>query len=194
AEGIYARAARLRLPDRVPRGRRGQPGDGRRRREVAGLHAVAPRARSAAVRLPRGAAPVDAPRAPRRRRVRGRGLTSSARAARAYVAQRQAPEVEIARATQIVASAGGAPDLPVLVASGYVVARHSSDVGVKSGGRIARLAFEEGTRVRKGAVIAEIEHADVEALLEASRRAVAEAEAQRAQAAAARDEDIRNLE
>ena len=115
-------------------------------------------------------------------------------AARAYVAQRQAPEVEIARATQIVASAGGAPDLPVLVASGYVVARHSSDVGVKSGGRIARLAFEEGTRVRKGAVIAEIEHADVEALLEASRRAVAEAEAQRAQAIASRDEDVRNLE
>ena len=115
-------------------------------------------------------------------------------AARAYVAQRQAPEVEIARATQIVASAGGAPDLPVLVASGYVVARHSSDVGVKSGGRIARLAFEEGTRVRKGAVIAEIEHADIEALLEASRRAVAEAEAQRAQAIASRDEDVRNLE
>jgi len=115
-------------------------------------------------------------------------------AARAYVAQRQAPEVEIARATQIVASAGGAPDLPVLVASGYVVARHSSDVGVKSGGRIARLAFEEGTRVRKGAVIAEIEHADIEALLEASRRAVAEAEAQLAQAIASRDEDVRNLE
>jgi len=115
-------------------------------------------------------------------------------AARAYVAKRQAPEVEIARATQIAVSPGGAPDLPVLVASGYVVARHSSDVGVKTGGRIARLAFEEGTRVRKGAVIAEIEHADIEAQLEASRRAVAEAEAQLAQAIAARDEDVRNLE
>ena len=115
-------------------------------------------------------------------------------AARSYVAQRQAPEVEVARATQVVASAGGSTDLPVLVASGYVVARHSSDVGVKSGGRIARLTFEEGTRVRKGAVIAEIEHADVEAQLEASRRAVAEAEAQLAQAVAARDEDVRNLE
>ena len=115
-------------------------------------------------------------------------------AARAYVARRQAPEVEIARATEIAASPGGAPDVPVLVASGYVVARHSSDVGVKSGGRIARLAFEEGTRVRKGAVIAEIEHADVEAQLEASRRAVAEAEAQLAQAVAARDEDARSLE
>jgi len=115
-------------------------------------------------------------------------------AARTYVAERRAPEVEIARATQMTPAAGGSADLPVLVASGYVVARHSSDVGVKSGGRIARLAFEEGTRVRRGAVIAEIEHADVEAQLEASRRAVAEADAQLAQAIAGRDEDVRNLE
>src|SRR5262249_42975521 len=78
--------------------------------------------------------------------------------------------------------------------SGYVVARHSSDVGVKTGGRLARIQFEEGTRVRRGEVIAELEHADIEAQLEASRRAVAEADAQLAQAAAARDEDVRNLE
>jgi len=115
-------------------------------------------------------------------------------AARTYVAERRAPEVEIARATQMTPAAGGSADLPVLVASGYVVARHSSDVGVKSGGRIARLAFEEGTHVRRGVVIAEIEHADVEAQLEASRRAVAEADAQLAQAIAGRDEDVRSLE
>jgi len=114
--------------------------------------------------------------------------------ARAYVAARQAPEVEIARATQIVPTAGGAAALPVLVATGYVVARHSSDVGVKIGGRLARLRFEEGTRVRKGEVIAEIEHADIDAQLEAARRAVAEADAQLAQAVAARDEDVRNLD
>jgi HlyD family secretion protein len=80
------------------------------------------------------------------------------------------------------------------VASGYVVARRSSDVGVKMGGRLARLRFEEGTRVRKGEVIAEIEHADVDAQLEASRRAVAEGEAQLGQALAGRDEDLRNLD
>jgi RND family efflux transporter MFP subunit len=84
-------------------------------------------------------------------------------------------------------------DRPVLVASGYVVARHSSDVGVKTGGRIARLRFEEGTRVRRGEVMAEIEHADIDAQLEASRRAVAEAEAQLTQAVAGRDEDVRNV-
>jgi RND family efflux transporter MFP subunit len=114
--------------------------------------------------------------------------------ARAYINERRAPEVEVAHATQVVATAGGSTALPVLVATGYVVARHSSDVGVKSGGRLARLKFEEGTRVRKGDVIAEIEHADIEAQLEAARRGVAEAEAQLAQVMAARDEDARNLE
>jgi len=91
-------------------------------------------------------------------------------------------------------NASGSTALPVLVATGYVVARHSSDVGVKTGGRLARLKFEEGTRVRKGDVIAEIEHADIDAQLEASRRAVAEAEAQLVQTVAAHDEDVRTLE
>src|SRR5262245_1123138 len=110
------------------------------------------------------------------------------------VAERRAPEVDVARATQVVSDAGGSAALPVLVATGYVVARHSSDVGVKTGGRLARLRFEEGTRVRKGDVIAEIEHADIEAQLEAARRGVAEAEAQLAQAIAAHAEDVRTLE
>jgi RND family efflux transporter MFP subunit len=114
--------------------------------------------------------------------------------ARAYVAERRAPEVDVVRATQVVASPSGSTALPVLVATGYVVARHSSDVGVKTGGRIAVLAFEEGTRVRKGAVMAQIEHADTDAQLEAARRAVAESEAALAQSIAARDEDVRNLE
>ena len=115
-------------------------------------------------------------------------------AARTYVAERRALEVEIVRATQPAASSGGSGALPVLVASGYVVARRRSDVGVKTGGRLARVRFEEGTRVRAGEVIAEIEHADIDAQLEAARRTVAEAEAQLAQTTAQRDEDARNLE
>lgn len=113
---------------------------------------------------------------------------------RSSVEDRRAPEVEVGRVNQVVASAGGSTELPVLVATGYVVARHSSDVGVKMGGRLARVGFEEGTRVRKGEIIAEIEHADIDAQLEASRRAVAEAEAALGQAIAARDEDVRNLD
>ena len=144
---------------------------------------------------------IDRDAAPRRRwvpwaivAVVSVGAAAAYPRARAYVARRQAPEVEIARATQVVATTGAAGWLPVLVATGYVVARHSSDVGVKIGGRLARLGFEEGTRVRKGQVIAEIEHADIDAQLEASRRTVAEADAQLAQAVAARDEDLRNLD
>jgi HlyD family secretion protein len=114
--------------------------------------------------------------------------------ARAYLNERRAPEVDVARATQVVTTPGGSTDLPVLVATGYVVARHSSDVGVKVGGRLARIKFEEGTRVRKGEIIAEIEHADIEAQLEASRRQVAEAEAQLVEAVASRDEDLRSLD
>jgi RND family efflux transporter MFP subunit len=115
--------------------------------------------------------------------------------ARDWVDEQRAPEVDVARVTQLNATAsGGSGALPVLVATGYVVARHSSDVGVKVGGRIATLRIEEGTRVRQGQVIAQIEHADIDAQLEAARRAVAEADAQRVQAVAARGEDARALE
>ena len=115
--------------------------------------------------------------------------------ARNWVDEQRALEVDVARVTQMAAStSGGSEALPVLVATGYVVARHSSDVGVKVGGRIATLRIEEGTRVRQGQVIAEIEHADIDAQLEAARRAVAEADAQRVQAVAARGEDARTLE
>ena len=114
--------------------------------------------------------------------------------ARAYLAERNAPEVDVTRATQMITAPGGSTDLPVLVATGYVVARRSSEVGVKTGGRLARLAFEEGTRVRKGEIIAQIEHAEIDAQLEAARRQVAEAEAQLVQSHATRDEDLRSLE
>jgi RND family efflux transporter MFP subunit len=123
------------------------------------------------------------------------GAAAAFPSARAYLAARQAPEVDVARAATLAPSTpGGSMAVPVLVASGYIVARHSSDVGVKVGGRLAKVTFEEGTRVRKGGLMAEIEHADVDAQLEASRRAVAEADAQLAQAVAARDEDTRSLD
>ena len=115
--------------------------------------------------------------------------------ARGWIDERRAPEVDVVKAAGMArAASGGSDALPVLVATGYVVSRHSSDVGVKVGGRIAMLAVEEGTRVRRGEIIAEIEHADIDAQLEAARRAVAEAEAQLAQAIATSGEDARSLE
>jgi RND family efflux transporter MFP subunit len=80
------------------------------------------------------------------------------------------------------------------VATGYVVARRSSDVGVKIGGRLQTLNFEEGTRVRRGQIIAQIEHADLDAQLVAAEAAVAEAQTQVAQATAAHAEDVRQME
>jgi len=115
--------------------------------------------------------------------------------ARDYYTRSRAPEVEITRVTQIAPAAnGGAAAVPILVATGYVVARRSSDVGVKTGGRLQTIGFEEGTRVRRGDVIARIEHADLDAQLAASVAAVAEAETQLAQASAAHDDDVRQLE
>jgi RND family efflux transporter MFP subunit len=114
--------------------------------------------------------------------------------AREYVAERRAPEVSVVRATQVTAVNGGTSALPVLVASGYVVARRSSDVGVKTGGRLRTLTFEEGTRVRSGQIIATIEHSDLDAQLVAARAGVVESETQLQQAIASRDEDARHLE
>jgi RND family efflux transporter MFP subunit len=123
------------------------------------------------------------------------GLAALYPTAREYYDTRRAPEVEIARAAQLATVGGGrAAPVPVLVATGYVVARRSSDVGVKSGGRLQMLTFEEGSRVRAGHVIARLEHADLDAQLAAAQAAVTEAETQLAQATAAHAEELRQLE
>lgn len=110
---------------------------------------------------------------------------------RTYISERHALEVDVA---PVLAASGGTSGHQVLVATGYVVARRSSEVGVKTGGRLAVLGFEEGTRVRRGEVIARLEHGEAEAQLQAARHAVSEAEALLQQMAAVRDEDARNLE
>jgi RND family efflux transporter MFP subunit len=114
--------------------------------------------------------------------------------AREYLAERRAPEVEVARATAVAPVDGKVAALPVLVATGYVVPRRRSDVGVKTGGRLRTVSFEEGTYVRDGQIIATIEHGDLDAQLAAAEAAVVEAETQLAQAIASRDEDARHLE
>jgi RND family efflux transporter MFP subunit len=114
---------------------------------------------------------------------------------RATLAERRAPEVDVARVQRAAeVTAGGADALPVLVATGYVVARRTSDVGVKVGGRLETMEVEEGSAVRRGEVIARIEHADLDAQLAAARAEVAQAETALAEAEATRDEDQRDLE
>ncbi len=56
--------------------------------------------------------------------------------------------------------------IAVLNASGYVVADRKSAVSSKITGRLVKLYVEEGVKVKKGQVIAELENEDVKALYE----------------------------
>ncbi|MBA4393530.1 MAG: efflux RND transporter periplasmic adaptor subunit [Desulfobacca sp.] len=53
----------------------------------------------------------------------------------------------------------------VLNASGYVVAQRKAAVASKGTGRLESLAVEEGSRVKKGQILARLENADVQATL-----------------------------
>ena len=88
-----------------------------------------------------------------------------------------APEVRTVTPT-VREGTPGAAGLPMLTASGYVVARRKAVVSAKIQGRLSELRVEEGSRVREGEVIARLESADYEA---AVGRARARVEAVRAQ-------------
>jgi len=65
----------------------------------------------------------------------------------------------------------------VLNASGYVVAQRKAAVSSKSTGRLAYLGVEEGSRVKKGQIMASLENEDLEAARDQARAQVKEAEA-----------------
>jgi RND family efflux transporter MFP subunit len=77
------------------------------------------------------------------------------------------------------ASGGGTP---AITANGYVVARTKASVAAKVAGRLAYLGVSEGSRVRKGEIIARIEGADIAAALESARASEGQAKAELAQA------------
>jgi len=70
----------------------------------------------------------------------------------------------------------------VLTATGYLESRRRASVGAKVAGRIAKLCFEEGTKVHKGELLAVLEHDDLAAQLESRNVAVELAESELAQA------------
>jgi RND family efflux transporter MFP subunit len=72
---------------------------------------------------------------------------------------RPATEVQVASVVQIYPSQG----LTLLNASGYVVAQRKSALASKVTGRLIWLGVEEGSRIKKGEVIARLESEDVEA-------------------------------
>ena len=65
----------------------------------------------------------------------------------------------------------------VLTASGYVVAQVKAAVASKGTGRLEKLYVEEGDRVRKGQILAQLEDSDMAALLEKAHADLGVAEA-----------------
>ena len=90
----------------------------------------------------------------------------------------QVAEVGVAPAVRISATTGEAEDgSPELTAAGYVVADRQSVLATKFTGRLAKLNVAEADFVKKGDVVAELDHAELDA-------AIAQAEAEVAEAAA----------
>jgi RND family efflux transporter MFP subunit len=72
----------------------------------------------------------------------------------------------------------------LLSAKGYLKSRHQAAIGAKTPGRVAKIFVEEGSKVKEGDLIAELEHNDLDAMLESRRAQVhrVEAELKEAQA------------
>src|SRR5881396_135955 len=89
------------------------------------------------------------------------------------------PQVQVAVAA---ASGGGSSSGEGISANGYVVARTKASVSAKIPGRMEYLGVNEGSRMKKGEVIARIESADQRAAIGSAVASVAQVEAQLAQA------------
>ena len=103
----------------------------------------------------------------------------------AFLALRPRP---VAVQTASVLTRYPAQQVTVLTASGYVVAQRKAAVATKATGRLELLNVQEGSRVKKGDLLARIDARDVEAQLAAAQANVAVARA----AIASADADQRN--
>jgi HlyD family secretion protein len=83
------------------------------------------------------------------------------------------PEVRLAQVSLVSPSQADV----TLVATGYVVSRRKATLAPKMMGRVARLYFDEGDRVKQGQVVAELERTDSEAQLAQARADAAAAHA-----------------
>ncbi|MCX5893932.1 MAG: efflux RND transporter periplasmic adaptor subunit, partial [Deltaproteobacteria bacterium] len=86
---------------------------------------------------------------------------------------RPAQEVTVAVASRLYP----AQAFTVLNASGYVVAQRKAAVSSKSTGRLAFLGVEEGSRLKKGDILASLENEDLTAAKNQAAASVKEAEA-----------------
>jgi RND family efflux transporter MFP subunit len=84
------------------------------------------------------------------------------------------PEVRVAT---VSVQTGRAADATV-VATGYLESRRQAMIGARAPGRIETLTVEEGSRVKKGEVLASLEHADLDAVLAANQAELTRTQAQ----------------
>ena len=106
-----------------------------------------------------------------------------------FLGNRRAVSVQTTIATALPSGGVQAEEGSITVtANGYVVARTRAAVSAKIPGRIATLAVDGGSFVRKGEVIARLENADYVAAVEQARANLATARAQQLEAEADRDQ------
>jgi RND family efflux transporter MFP subunit len=79
----------------------------------------------------------------------------------------------------------------LLSAKGYLKSRNQALIGAKVPGRVQELKFEEGNKVKKGELLAIIEHTEIDAQLASRKAQLARAEADVLEAQADLDEKIR---
>lgn len=65
----------------------------------------------------------------------------------------------------------------VIVASGYIESRRQAKIGARAPGRVETVNVEEGSRVKKDEILAVLEHADLDASLNATKASVARSHA-----------------
>ena len=88
-------------------------------------------------------------------------------------------EVRVVPATTMSAATGAAQDgRPELTAAGYVVADRQSVLATKFVGRLAKLNVAEAEFVKQGDVVAEIDHAELDATIAQAQAEVGEAVAE----------------
>lgn len=137
----------------------------------------------------------DAPSAGQRNALRNAALLFGAAVVLvggAYLYLRPAGALEV-RVARVEVSGGAAGTGTGITANGYVVARTRASVSSRLSGRLAMLAVEEGSRVRRGDVMARLENDEYVAALAQAVADSARAEAAYREAAAARDQLVRDL-
>jgi RND family efflux transporter MFP subunit len=105
--------------------------------------------------------------------------------------------VQVITATPLDRSADGAPieaGTIAITANGYVVARTRAAVAARLPGRLATLNVSEGSYVRRGALLAQIENAEYVAAVEEARANLASTQAQLVEMESERDQTRREAD